>query len=118
MNLDREMIRRFIRVIKEDYVYTGYIDGFSVQGFFGDIESNTYEFQGHAHNVTNVYLYPHTIFTMQFNGANVISCTISADADSRILLQESTSSAKVDFSYTVGWDSLFKASGISFSGVI
>jgi hypothetical protein len=68
----------------------------------GEIEQTSQKFGGHYHNETTTYLFTHLVFSIGYNGDNIISCNLTTDVDQRKELSYDRD-VEVEFSYSTKW---------------
>eukprot|EP01033_Poteriospumella_lacustris_P014382 gene14382-10279_t len=50
-----------------------------------------------------VYLYPHLLFSIGYNGDQIVTANVTTDARSRVDITDVSNGQEVTFSYTVEW---------------
>lgn len=101
VTLDKEQMEKFKTAIHNSYFFEMFVEDLPMWGYIGDFENEDMmlgEVEG-----SKTYLYPHLHFRIGFNEGNVVSASVTTDADRRADITDTDVPTEVQFSYSTEW---------------
>ena len=99
--LGPDELESFKKAIHNSYFFEMFVEDLPMWGYIGDVSDEDVllgEVEG-----SKTYLFPHLHFKLGTNNGNIVSATVTTDADRRVDITNSHKPTEVQFSYSVDW---------------
>mmetsp|Transcript_14574 Transcript_14574/g.42730 ORF Transcript_14574/g.42730 Transcript_14574/m.42730 type:complete len:201 (+) Transcript_14574:1339-1941(+) len=101
VTLDEDQIDKFKNAIHNSYFFEMFVEDLPMWGYIGDFENEDLvmgEVEG-----SKTYLFPHLHFKLGYNDGNMVSASVTTDAERKVDITNSKKATEVQFSYSVEW---------------
>eukprot|EP00567_Pseudictyota_dubia_P000277 CAMPEP_0197466170 /NCGR_PEP_ID=MMETSP1175-20131217/64911_1 /TAXON_ID=1003142 /ORGANISM="Triceratium dubium, Strain CCMP147" /LENGTH=630 /DNA_ID=CAMNT_0043002201 /DNA_START=589 /DNA_END=2481 /DNA_ORIENTATION=- len=101
VTLDEDEIDKFKNAIHNSYFFEMFVEDLPMWGYIGDFENEDFvmgEVEG-----SKTYLFPHLHFKLGYNDGNMVSASVTTDAERKVDITNSKKATEVQFSYSVEW---------------